>query len=77
MTAPNIILAEHYAFHAPYFAKTPDLYASAISRNLREGSKITASAYIQSRRELEAVRRVIGQATDWHQRRPAAGLAPR
>jgi len=26
---------------------------------------------------VEAVRRVIGQATDWHQRRPAAGLAPR
>jgi aspartyl-tRNA(Asn)/glutamyl-tRNA(Gln) amidotransferase subunit A len=54
MTAPNIILAENYAFHEPYFAKTPDLYSSAISRNLREGSKITASAYIQSRRELEA-----------------------
>jgi aspartyl-tRNA(Asn)/glutamyl-tRNA(Gln) amidotransferase subunit A len=60
--APNIVLAENYAFHAPYFAKTPELYHSAISRNLRQGSEVTTAAYIQSRRELDAARREIGAA---------------
>lgn len=59
MTAPNVILAENHAFHEPFFVKTPELYAASISRNLREGSKVTAAAYIQSRRELEAARRAI------------------
>jgi aspartyl-tRNA(Asn)/glutamyl-tRNA(Gln) amidotransferase subunit A len=58
--APNIVLAENYAFHAPYFAKTPQLYHAAISRNLRQGSEVTTAAYIQSRRELDEARRTIG-----------------
>ena len=60
MIAPNIVLAENYAFHAPYFAKTPELYHSAIGRNLRQGSEVTTAAYIQSRHELDAARREIG-----------------
>jgi aspartyl-tRNA(Asn)/glutamyl-tRNA(Gln) amidotransferase subunit A len=60
MIVPNIVLAENYAFHAPYFAKTPQLYHAAISRNLRQGSEVTAAAYIQSRRELDGARREIG-----------------
>jgi len=60
MIAPNIVLAENYAFHAPYFAKTPQLYHAAISRNLRQGSEVTTAAYIQSRRELDGARRGIG-----------------
>ena len=58
--APNIVLAENYAFHAPYFAKTPQLYDAAIGRNLRQGSEVTTAAYIQSRRELDQARRAIG-----------------
>jgi aspartyl-tRNA(Asn)/glutamyl-tRNA(Gln) amidotransferase subunit A len=58
--APNIVLAENYAFHAPYLLKTPELYQPPVRRNLQEGSKVTAAAYIQSRRELEAARREIG-----------------
>jgi aspartyl-tRNA(Asn)/glutamyl-tRNA(Gln) amidotransferase subunit A len=58
--APNIVLAENYAFHAPYFTKTPQLYHAAIRRNLRQGSDVTTPAYIQSRRELEDARRRIG-----------------
>jgi aspartyl-tRNA(Asn)/glutamyl-tRNA(Gln) amidotransferase subunit A len=58
-TAPNIVLAENYAFHAPYFLKTPELYNTAIRRNLQQGSKVTTAAYIQSRRELDAARRAI------------------
>lgn len=57
--APNIVLAENYSFHAPYFLKTPELYHAAIRRNLLLGSKVTTAAYIQSRRELDAARRGI------------------
>ena len=57
---PNIVLAENYAFHEPYFVKAPQLYHAAISRNLRQGSEVTAAAYIESRRELDEVRRAIG-----------------
>jgi len=58
--ASNIVLAENYAFHAPYFLKTPELYHAAIRRNLEQGSKVTTAAYIQSRRELDAARRMVG-----------------
>jgi len=58
--APNIVLAENYAFHEPYFAKTPQFYNAAISRNLREGANVSSTAYIQARRELDEARRAIG-----------------
>ena len=58
--APNIVLAETYAFHAPYFAKTPQLYHAAIRRNLQQGSEVSTAAYIESRRELDEARRAIG-----------------
>ncbi|HET6669966.1 MAG TPA: amidase [Pyrinomonadaceae bacterium] len=58
--APNIVLAENYAFHKPYFVKTPQLYHAAIRRNLQQGSRVTAAAYIQSRRELDAARQAVG-----------------
>ena len=57
---PNIVLAENYAFHEPYFVKTPQLYQNAIRRNLEAGSKVTNGAYIQSRRELDVARRSVG-----------------
>ena len=57
--APNIVLAENYAFHSPYFANTPQLYHAAIRRNLQQGSQVSAAAYIQSRRELDEARRAI------------------
>jgi aspartyl-tRNA(Asn)/glutamyl-tRNA(Gln) amidotransferase subunit A len=60
--APNIVLAENYAFHAPYFLKTPELYDAAIRRNLQQAAKVSAAAYIQSRRELDEARRTIGAA---------------
>jgi aspartyl-tRNA(Asn)/glutamyl-tRNA(Gln) amidotransferase subunit A len=60
MMAPNIVLAENYAFHAPYFAKVPQLYHPAIRAHLRQGSEMTTAAYIQSRRELDGARRTIG-----------------
>jgi aspartyl-tRNA(Asn)/glutamyl-tRNA(Gln) amidotransferase subunit A len=60
MMTPNIVLAETYAFHAPYFAKTPELYHAAIRRNLQLGSKVTTAAYIESRRDLDGTRQAIG-----------------
>jgi aspartyl-tRNA(Asn)/glutamyl-tRNA(Gln) amidotransferase subunit A len=60
MTAPNIVFAENYAFHEPFFGKTPQLYDASIRRNLQQGSKVTTASYIQSRREVDAVRRAIG-----------------
>jgi aspartyl-tRNA(Asn)/glutamyl-tRNA(Gln) amidotransferase subunit A len=59
-TAPTIVLAENYAFHKPYFEKTPQLYDAAIARNLRQGSEVTTLAYIQARRDLDTARRAIG-----------------
>ncbi len=58
--APNVVLAENHAFHAPYFVKAPHLYTAAIGRNLLQGSELTTEAYIQSRRELDEARRAIG-----------------
>jgi aspartyl-tRNA(Asn)/glutamyl-tRNA(Gln) amidotransferase subunit A len=58
-TTPNIVLAENYAFHAPHLAKSPELYHPSIRRNLEQGSKVTLAAYLQSRRELDTLRRVI------------------
>jgi aspartyl-tRNA(Asn)/glutamyl-tRNA(Gln) amidotransferase subunit A len=60
MMAPNIVFAENYAFHAPFFVKTPQLYHTAIRRNLQQGSEVTTAAYIQSRRELDGARQAIG-----------------
>ena len=60
MLGPNIVLAENYAFHEPYFRRTPQLYHDVIRRNLQQGSRVTAAAYIQSRRELEWARQAVG-----------------
>ena len=57
--APNIVLAENYAFHQPYFVKTPQLYQEAIRRNLQLGSRVTTADYIKSRHDLDRVRRAV------------------
>jgi aspartyl-tRNA(Asn)/glutamyl-tRNA(Gln) amidotransferase subunit A len=59
MIASNIVLAENYAFHEPYFVTTPQLYHTTIRRNLQQGSKVATAVYIQSRRELDEARRAI------------------
>src|SRR5579862_7484895 len=50
-------LAESYAYHAESLAHTPELYQPETLRRIRTGEKITASEYIQRRRELDAERR--------------------
>ena len=54
-----VVGAEAYAFHAPYFTKTPELYQPATRRRLELGSAVSAAAYIEGRRELDRLRRAV------------------
>jgi aspartyl-tRNA(Asn)/glutamyl-tRNA(Gln) amidotransferase subunit A len=54
-----MIAAEAYAYHAAYLAKTPQLYQSSTRARLEAGTRVTAEAYIQGRRELDRVRRAV------------------
>jgi aspartyl-tRNA(Asn)/glutamyl-tRNA(Gln) amidotransferase subunit A len=54
-----VVGAEAYAFHAPYFTKTPQLYQPTTRRRLELGSGVTAAAYIEGRRELDRLRRTV------------------
>jgi len=54
-----VVGAEAYAFHAPYFTKTLQLYQPTTRRRLELGSGVTAAAYIEGRRELERLRRTV------------------
>jgi aspartyl-tRNA(Asn)/glutamyl-tRNA(Gln) amidotransferase subunit A len=55
-----VVGAEAYAFHAPYFTKTPELYQSATRGRIEGGARITAAAYIEGKRELDRLRRIVG-----------------
>jgi aspartyl-tRNA(Asn)/glutamyl-tRNA(Gln) amidotransferase subunit A len=55
-----VVGAEAYAFHAPYFTKTPELYQPVTRRRLQGGATVTASAYVEGRRELDRLRRAVG-----------------
>jgi aspartyl-tRNA(Asn)/glutamyl-tRNA(Gln) amidotransferase subunit A len=50
---------EAYAYHAPYVAKTPELYQPETLGRIRTGENITASAYIQGLQDLARARRDI------------------
>jgi len=54
-----VVGAEAYAYHAPYFTKTPQLYQSGTRQRLQGGSAVSATAYIEGRRELERLRRAV------------------
>jgi len=54
-----VVGAEAYAFHAPYFTKTPQLYQRMTRRRLELASGVTAAAYIEGRHELERLRRNV------------------
>jgi aspartyl-tRNA(Asn)/glutamyl-tRNA(Gln) amidotransferase subunit A len=51
--------AESYAYHAEHVARTPELYAPETLRRIRSGEKISATEYIQRRREMDEARRNI------------------
>jgi aspartyl-tRNA(Asn)/glutamyl-tRNA(Gln) amidotransferase subunit A len=56
---PPVAGAEAYAFHAPYFTKTPELYQPMTRRRLEAGSRVSAAAYIDGRRLVDRLRRDI------------------
>ena len=58
-TDRNVQAAESYANHAENVAKHSDLYQPETLRRIRTGEKISATEYIERRRELEQARRNI------------------
>jgi aspartyl-tRNA(Asn)/glutamyl-tRNA(Gln) amidotransferase subunit A len=55
-----VLAAEAYAYHVPYFSKTPELYQPMTRDRLTRGARITADAYISARRDLDRLRREAG-----------------
>ncbi len=56
-----VVDAEAYAFHAPLLAKTPELYHPETRKDLQSSAKVTMTQYMQGRRDLDRLRRVIGR----------------
>ncbi len=56
---PPVLAAEAYAYHLPYFSKTPELYQPFTRARIESGARITAAAYIQGRREIDRLRRAV------------------
>ncbi|HXJ91025.1 MAG TPA: amidase [Candidatus Binatia bacterium] len=52
---------ESYAYHAENIANSPELYQAETVRRIRTAEKITATDYIERRRELETARRRVRQ----------------
>ena len=61
-TDRSLQAAESYAYHAENIAKHSDLYQAETLRRIRTGEKVSATEYIQRRRELEEARRNIHAA---------------
>jgi len=57
----TILKAEAYAYHKDYVAKSPELYQAQTLDRIQSGAEITASAYLQARRQLESIRRSVTQ----------------
>jgi aspartyl-tRNA(Asn)/glutamyl-tRNA(Gln) amidotransferase subunit A len=55
-----VVGAEAYAYHLPYISKTPELYQPTTRQRIEGGVKVTAESYIQARRELDRLRRAVG-----------------
>ncbi len=59
-----ILTAEAYAYHQEFVSKTPDLYQPETLKRIRAGADVAAPAYIQSRRQLEQIRRSASKIFD-------------
>ncbi len=60
-TDRSVQLAESFAYHAENVARTPELYQPETLRRIRSGEKISATEYIERRRELDEERRRAGE----------------
>lgn len=63
---PNVTIlkAEAYAYHKEYVSKSPELYQAQTLKRIQAGADVTTSAYIQSRRQLEQIRRSVSRVFD-------------
>jgi aspartyl-tRNA(Asn)/glutamyl-tRNA(Gln) amidotransferase subunit A len=52
----TIASAEAYAFHEPYFCRTPQLYQAMTRQRLERAAGISAADYVNARREMERLR---------------------
>src|SRR5438132_1847615 len=59
-----ILRAEAYAYHKDYVSKSPELYQAQTLKRIQAGADVTTSTYIQSRRQLEQVRRSVARALE-------------
>src|SRR5277367_4672951 len=59
-----ILQAEAYAYHQDYVAKTPELYQKPTMERILSGTKVTTSTYIQSRRQMDQIRRAVSRGFD-------------
>jgi len=50
---------EVYAVHAKHFASSPELYGPWIQERLKQAALVDTVAYVEARRELDRVRRLI------------------
>ncbi len=56
---PSVVSPEMYAYHASSLAKTPQLYQPATRKRLERAREVPAAVYIQARREVERLRRLV------------------
>ncbi|HWU89639.1 MAG TPA: amidase [Kofleriaceae bacterium] len=56
---PNLGMAETYAYHAPWFTRTPSLYQTTMRRRLEAAAKISAADYHHDLQETARLRRAI------------------
>ena len=59
-----ILTAEAYAYHKDYITSSPELYQPLTLKRLLGGAEVTTPTYINSRRELDHVRRSIARGFD-------------
>jgi len=60
-TDRTLQMAEAYAYHKQNATETPELYQPETLRRILAGAEISATDYIERRRELEQARRTIGE----------------
>jgi len=58
----NILRAEAYAYHQDFVAKTPEFYQPETLQRIKAGAEVSAPSYIQSRRQLDDIRRSVSKA---------------
>jgi aspartyl-tRNA(Asn)/glutamyl-tRNA(Gln) amidotransferase subunit A len=54
-----VLTAEPYAYHQPYYTKSPELYQPPLQASLKRGSEVKAEPYANSLRSIANARREI------------------